>query len=269
VKQDHWRRGALAGPGQVDVREPLAVDLDVPGGAPPGPGQARCAARDERVDDRGRPERHPAQKQAAGHAASAQSLQFLVGGPCHDADNNSVDLPVPSGRPGCGESRNGVHNGSVAFEIVVVWVGRRREPWESLCGEYRQRIRRFAPVREQVVRPARGDDRTRLRLEGNAIRAALPPEAWTVCLDRKGRNLSSRALAAEVGRLRSEWQRPVAWIVGSDLGLDPRLLKSSRFGLSLGSLTLPHELARLTVFEQIYRSFTILEGINYHRRPFH
>ena len=124
-------------------------------------------------------------------------------------------------------------------------------------------------MREQVVRPARGDDRTRLRLEGKAIRAALPDDAWTVCLDRKGRNLSSDALATEVERLRREWRRPVAWIVGSDLGLDRELLKSSRFRLSLGSLTLPHELARLTVFEQIYRSLTILEGINYHRRPFH
>lgn len=159
--------------------------------------------------------------------------------------------------------------GAVAFEIVVVWVGRRREPWESLCEEYRQRIGRFAPIREQVVRPSRGADRTRIRLEGTAIRAALPADAWTVCLDRQGRNLSSRALAAEVGRLRIQWQRPVAWIVGGDLGLDRELLESSRFRLSLGPLTLPHELARLTVFEQIYRSFTILEGINYHRRPFH
>ncbi len=162
-----------------------------------------------------------------------------------------------------------MHNGAVAFEIVVIWVGRRREPWESLCGEYRQRIGRFAPVREQVVRPARGAGRTRLRLEGNAIRAVLPAGAWTVCLDRKGRSLSSRALAAEVGRLRTDWQRPVAWIVGSDLGLEGELQMTSRFRLSLGPLTLPHELARLTVFEQIYRSFTILEGINYHRRPFH
>ncbi len=151
----------------------------------------------------------------------------------------------------------------------MVWVGRRREPWESLCGDYRQRIQRLVPVREQVVRPARGDDRTRVRLEGNAIRAALSPETWTVCLDRKGRNLNSRGLAVEIGRLRTEWRRPVAWIVGSDLGLDHKLLKSSRLRLSLGPLTLPHELARLTLFEQIYRSFTILEGINYHRQPFH
>ena len=90
-----------------------------------------------------------------------------------------------------------------------------------------------------------------------------------MCLDRLGRKLSSSAFAREVGRLRTEWRRPVAWIVGSDLGLDRELMESSRLRLSLGPLTLPHELARLTVFEQIYRSLTILEGINYHRRPFY
>ncbi len=163
----------------------------------------------------------------------------------------------------------GVHNRLVAFEIVVAWVGRRREPWETLCGDYRQRIERFAPVRELVVRPARGDDRTRLRLEGKAIRSALPADAWTVCLDRNGRRLSSSGLATEVGRLRAEWRRPIVWIVGSDLGLDRNLLESCRFRLSLGPLTLAHELARLTLYEQIYRAFTILEGINYHRRPFY
>lgn len=157
----------------------------------------------------------------------------------------------------------------MAFENVVTWVGRRREPWETLCGDYRQRIERFAPVRELVVRPGRGDDRTRLRLEGKAIRSVLPADAWTVCLDRKGRRLSSTGLATEVGRLRSEWQRPVVWIVGSDLGLERNLLDSCRFRLSLGSFTLAHELARLTLYEQIYRAFTILEGINYHRRPFY
>ncbi len=157
----------------------------------------------------------------------------------------------------------------MAFEIAVAWVGRRREPWETLCGDYRRRIERFAPVRELVVRPGRGDDRTRLRVEGKAIRSALPAGAWTVCLDRRGRRLGSTELAAEVGRLRSEWPRPVAWVVGSDLGLDRNLLESCRLRLSLGPLTLAHELARLTLYEQIYRAFTILEGINYHRRPFH
>ena len=162
-----------------------------------------------------------------------------------------------------------VHNGPVAFEIAVVWVGRRREPWEALCADYRQRIERFAAVRELVVRPARGDDRSRLRLEGKAIRSALPADAWTVCLDRSGRRVSSTGLATEVGRLRSEWRRPVAWIVGSDLGLERDLLNSCRLRLSLGPLTFAHELARLALYEQIYRAFTILEGINYHRRPFY
>ena len=234
VKQDHRRRGALAGPGQVDEGEPLTVDLDVPDGAPPGSGQPRGPARNHRVDDGRRPERHPAQKQAAGHPTLAKTLQFLIGGPCHDADNNSEDAPIPStegwlqAQSGCVNRcvpcrrlpADGVHNRAVAFEIVVVWVGRRREPWESLIGDYRRRIQRFVPVREQMVRPARGDDRTRLRLEGNAIRAVLPAEAWTVCLDRLGRKLSSSALAPG--------GRAVAYRVAPAGRLDRRVRSGSR-----------------------------------------
>ncbi len=153
--------------------------------------------------------------------------------------------------------------------MVVAWVGRRRDPWETLCGDYRRRIGRFAPVREVIVRPARGDVSTRLRNEGKALRSALPKDAWTVCLDRRGRSLGSTALAAELRRLRTEWGRPVAWLVGSDLGLEGETLASARSRLSLGPLTLAHDLARLTLYEQLYRAFTIIEGINYHRSPLH
>ncbi len=162
----------------------------------------------------------------------------------------------------------GRHNRAVTFEIIVTWVGRRREPWESLCRDYRQRIERFASVRDVVARPARGDAGARLRAEAGAIRSALPAEVWTVCVDRRGRQLGSSELASEIDRLRTEWQRPVAFVVGSDLGLDRQFLADARFRLSLGRLTLAHELARLTVYEQVYRAFTILAGINYHRQPF-
>ena len=61
---------------------------------------------------------------------------------------------------------------------------------------------------------------------------------------------------------------PVVFFLGSDLGLDPNLVAKCRQRLSLGPLTLPHALARLILLEQLYRALSILEGIQYHRRPF-
>ena len=63
--------------------------------------------------------------------------------------------------------------------------------------------------------------------------------------------------------------RPVALMIGGSYGLAPRLLESATARWSLGTLTLPHELARVVVVEQIYRAFTILRGEPYHRGSLH
>ncbi len=155
-------------------------------------------------------------------------------------------------------------------ELHVVWVGRhRRDEWERLTGRYRERIAHHIPVRDVPLKVrAGGDDARRLRIEADAIREALPDPCWSVALDRRGRSLSSRELAGHLRRWTRDWPHPVAFLVGSDLGLDAELVSSCRFSLSLGRLTLPHELARLVLYEQIYRGLSILAGIKYHRESF-
>jgi 23S rRNA (pseudouridine1915-N3)-methyltransferase len=157
----------------------------------------------------------------------------------------------------------------VAREILIVWVGRRlRSPWETLCADYRERIRRHAPVREvQVKLRAGGDDRSRRRAEGRALLDALPSPCWAVALDRRGRARDSLSLARWLVKRRTDWPHPLAFLVGSDLGLSREIRESAREALSLGPLTLPHELARLTLYEQIYRGLSIEAGIKYHRQP--
>jgi 23S rRNA (pseudouridine1915-N3)-methyltransferase len=77
--------------------------------------------------------------------------------------------------------------------------------------------------------------------------------------------VSSVELARRLARLRREWPHSIAFLLGSDLGLDPRLVAGARWVLSLGPLTLGHELARLVVYEQLYRALCLDAGINYHR----
>lgn len=152
-------------------------------------------------------------------------------------------------------------------EYLVVWAGRhRRRGWEELCADYRQRIRRRVPVREVAVRPKRaGDGAARRRAEGEALLAALPEPCWTIALDPRGEALSSPALAAELERLRREWPHPVAFVVGSDEGLDRPVLTAARRVLSFGPMTLSHELARLVLYEQLYRALEIAAGGRYHK----
>lgn len=154
-------------------------------------------------------------------------------------------------------------------ELIVVWAGRhQRDEWESLCERYRRRISRLREVRDMAVRVARkGSDEARLEAEAEALLGALPDPCWTIALDRRGRSLGSRELSQRLQTLARDWPHAVAFLVGSDLGLSETVLEHSRERLSFGRLTLPHELARLVLYEQIYRALSIPAGIKYHREP--
>jgi len=154
-------------------------------------------------------------------------------------------------------------------ELLVVWAGRhQRSQWEEIAQVYRRRIERFLPLRDLPVRArAAPDDPQRKRLEGAALLAALPDPCYAVALDSRGEMLTSEALAERLGRLKREWAHPIAFLLGSDLGLDPAVLAASRLKLSLGPLTLTHELARVVLYEQLYRVLSIEAGMSYHREP--
>jgi 23S rRNA (pseudouridine1915-N3)-methyltransferase len=155
----------------------------------------------------------------------------------------------------------------VSREIVIVWAGRhRRRGWEELCADYRERIRRRVALREAAVKAKQtGEGAARRRAEGAALLAALPEPCWTIALDRGGEALPSEALAAELDRLRREWPHPVAFLIGSDAGLDRAVLARARRVLSFGPMTLSHELARLVLYEQLYRALDIAAGGRYHK----
>ena len=154
-------------------------------------------------------------------------------------------------------------------ELVVLWAGRhRRSNWEEICASYRRRIARLATVRDVPVRArAAADDPQRLRAEGQSLLVALPPSAWSFALDSRGEMLTSEQLAERLARLRKDWPHPVAFLIGSDLGLDRAVLNGARAVLSLGPLTLSHELARVVLYEQIFRALSIEVGMSYHREP--
>jgi 23S rRNA (pseudouridine1915-N3)-methyltransferase len=160
----------------------------------------------------------------------------------------------------------------MAREWVVVWAGRhRRDRWDALCEEYRERVARYMPVRELAVRARKAGDGAgagseRLESEGEAILAALPDPCRLIALDRDARPSSSESLAGWLVSSREEWPHAVAFVVGSDLGLAPAVLDRAWRRLSFGPLTLPHELARLVLWEQLYRVSAIATGSGYHRK---
>ena len=152
-------------------------------------------------------------------------------------------------------------------EIVVAWVGRRRPRWDDLCSHYADRIGKVSKVRDVLVKPSTGPDSVRIEREGEALLAALPKRSFIVAMDRRGKASSSAEFSAKLRRIREQSPHPVAFVVGSDLGLSHSFLQASEWRFSLGPMTLPHELARLVIYEQIYRALAIQQGIKYHRVP--
>jgi len=103
-------------------------------------------------------------------------------------------------------------------------------------------------------RAARPDDRK--REEANVIRGLLPPRAHLIALDETGTQMTSRGLATELGRARDAAIAATAFVIGGPDGLDS----------AFGTMTWPHQLARIMAAEQIYRAMTILSGHPYHRK---
>ncbi len=140
------------------------------------------------------------------------------------------------------------------MKLCVVAVGKIRErDLRAVADEYAGRIRRYVRFDEIEV----GSDA--------ALERALPDAATVVALDPNGDALTSTAFAKKLESFGRRGKGDVAFVIGGAEGIPEKLLGAAHARLSLSSLTLPHRLARVVLFEQIYRAFTILRGEPYAR----
>ncbi len=155
------------------------------------------------------------------------------------------------------------------MRFLVVAVGDRMPRWvDEAYAEYAKRMPRRARLELVAIRPEpRTSGKTPGQLmaaEAVRIRAALPRDALTVALDERGKDVSTRDLAALAERWLADG-RDVALLIGGPDGLDPTLRTEADLALRLSSLTLPHALVRVVLAEQLYRALAILDNHPYHR----
>ncbi|HEY8256952.1 MAG TPA: 23S rRNA (pseudouridine(1915)-N(3))-methyltransferase RlmH [Gemmatimonadales bacterium] len=152
------------------------------------------------------------------------------------------------------------------MEITLLAVGKLRPAVREVADDYIRRLGRYLRVREVEVKEAARAPTVEAQREeeGRRLGAKLAGGGVLVALAREGTQLTSRDIATHVGR----WQlaaRPVDLAIGGSSGLGRELLARASFRWSLGPITLPHELARVVVLEQLYRACTILSGEKYHK----
>jgi 23S rRNA (pseudouridine1915-N3)-methyltransferase len=152
------------------------------------------------------------------------------------------------------------------MEIALLAVGRLRPYYREACDDYLRRLGRYGRVVEHEVREASRASSADAQREEEAGRllARRPTGATMIALAREGTAWTSEALARRLEAWRVA-ARPLALVVGGSNGLAAGLIRDSAAAWSLGPLTLPHELARVIVAEQLYRAFTILRGEPYHK----
>lgn len=152
------------------------------------------------------------------------------------------------------------------MQLTLLGVGKLRPVFRAAADEYLRRLARYGWAAEIEVREAGKAPNAEegCRQEGARLRGRIGTGSYLVALDREGGAWSSEKLAARLDRWRLA-ARPVTLLIGGSHGLDPALLATCDERWSLGPLTLPHELARVVVYEQLYRAWTILHHEPYHK----
>jgi len=156
------------------------------------------------------------------------------------------------------------------LKVKLLVVDRTRSPFLRE-GEafYLERLEKYTQVDWIEVKPVKiGKGRSLEEVktkEGQALTHRLSPSDHVVALDRTGCLYDTEELAAWLGRLATQASGWVSFVIGGPLGLSRELLEGARDVLSLSRLTLTHEMSRLVLLEQLYRSLTILRGEKYHK----
>jgi 23S rRNA (pseudouridine1915-N3)-methyltransferase len=144
------------------------------------------------------------------------------------------------------------------MKLKIAWIGRTKEPSiQTLTDEYLKRLARYAEVEGVALK----DESALLKL---CTRDARPARHGLVLLDARGKQLSSEELAKFLGDYQERSPLPLLFAVGPADGFTEEARQAAALVLSLGKMTLAHELARIVLLEQLYRAFTILKGHPYH-----
>ena len=160
------------------------------------------------------------------------------------------------------------------MKFLIHAVGHRMPAWVAAgFEEYARRMPRETPLILKEVRPepispsgpgSPGVVERARRAESERLRGSLPAEATVVALDQRGEAYTTESFAGLIGGWQQQG-RDVALLIGGAEGLDAALKQSAQLMLSVSSMTLPHQLVRVLLAEQLYRAVSLLRNHPYHR----
>ena len=159
------------------------------------------------------------------------------------------------------------------MKIKIVTVGKLKEKYlKDGITEYSKRLSRFANLEMIELADEKTPDRASdsenqkiLELEGTRILSKIGDRDFVIVLAIEGKTLSSEEFSKQLEQAPINGFSTLTFVIGGSLGLFPQVKKRANLSISFGRLTLPHQLMRLVLVEQIYRAFTIQQGSPYHK----
>jgi 23S rRNA (pseudouridine1915-N3)-methyltransferase len=157
-------------------------------------------------------------------------------------------------------------------KLAVISVGRLKDgPERDLVERYRERVEALgrsqglSPLQLVEIPEGRGRRDDERRVDEGASILDKAGASVVVAFDERGRSVTSEAFAQRIGAWRDEGRDRIAFVIGGPDGLDQRVRDGADLVIAFGTLTLPHQVVRALVVEQLYRALTILAGHPYHR----
>jgi len=159
------------------------------------------------------------------------------------------------------------------MNVKIICVGKLKEKYlKDGIAEYAKRLHKFAkfevievPDEKAPEQLSQAEMNKIMEKEGERILSKIKDREYVFALAIKGKERSSEELAKEVEKLTVSGKSDLTFVIGGSLGLDPAVLKRANTEISFGRFTLPHQLMRLVLTEQIYRAFMINQGSPYHK----
>lgn len=157
--------------------------------------------------------------------------------------------------------------------IFVVCVGKLKEKyWTEAVAEYSRRLGSYCRLEIVELKESRLPDRAGAaeeeavkEAEGEEILKRLKDNMYVVSLEIDGKPLSSESLADRLEQLTVDGISSIAFVIGGSLGLSKAVSKRADFRLSFSRMTFPHQMMRVILLEQLYRSFKIIRNETYHK----
>ncbi len=159
------------------------------------------------------------------------------------------------------------------MSMTVLCVGRMKEkPYRQMADEYRKRLSRYGKFEEievpDLAEPTHSSEALEAAVrkkEGEQLLARIRPGDYVVALTIEGTMRDSEELSRRLTQLTVQGHSSIVFVIGGSLGLSEEVVRRADEQLSMSRMTFPHQLARVMLYEQIYRAMKISSGERYHK----